>query len=440
VQAIATSIGEKVRQAVRSRLLREVAVTYSGQLVASGIGFVIQLLLQKQLGPSDYGAYGTAVSAAAITGVLTDVGLSHAMVRFGSRALADHPDERSKAMAHFASAFFLRLSLAGVVSLVGFLSARWAALHYYHNADMERPLAWVYLGLAGSTLYSFWQFYIQTFQRFGMRSVVVVTASVLRFGLFATVWWLGLLSPVAMVMVDMAVNLLGFIIGMSLAPKGLLKVDRAQMRKALDDLLPYCKFTGILIIGDTLFNELDTQMLAHYRDDQTTGLYRAALTYAMVLGFLNLSVSNVLFPKVTSVSDTRQLRDFMKQIVKFTGMLAVLTLPAVPFLSWWIPWYERQYATATTMFYIMYVGLVFELIFGPLQYVIYSLDRPEVLAFTAILKIALNFVGNLALIPRYGAYGAAAATVVTRLLGGLLVVAVIFRTLRQRERATSTAN
>lgn len=433
----AVGLRARLQRALRSTLLREVAVTYSGQLVGSGIGFVIQLLLQRALGPAQYGILGIAVSAATLTAVLTDAGLSHAMVRFASRDLADHPDDRSPAMARFLAALLLRLSLTGVVSLVGFLTARWVAVTVFEEPALEGPLTWVYLGLVGGTLYGYWQFFIQTFQKFGLRSVVAVAVAVIRFGGFAAIWALDILSPTTMIMVDAAVNLTGFALGMAFSPRGLTRVRREQVREAVAEILPYCRFTGILIIGDTIFNELDTFMLGMFKDSHMVGLYRAAWTYAMVLGFLNLSVSNVLFPKVTALSNAHDLRAFMKTIVKFTGLLAIATLPALPVVSWWIPWYEPRFADATYIFYIMYVGLVFELIFGPLQYVLYSLDRPGVLAGTAVLKIVLNVGGNLLLIPRYGAYGAATATIVTRVLGGLIAVGVILRTFQRSSGAKS---
>lgn len=435
MQGLVSSLAARVRQAAQSRLLREVAMTYSGQLVGSGIGFVIQLLLQRNLGPAQYGVLGIAVSTATLTAVLTDAGLSHAMIRFGSRELAEHRQEPARANAYLLSALLMRLALTAVVSLVGFFTARWVALDLFGEPALEGPLVWVYLGLAGSTLYSYWMFFIQTWQRFGLRSAVVVAAAVVRFALFGLVWWAELLSPTTMVMVDAAVNFIGFALGMAFSPRGLLAVPWARVRTAAGEMLPYCKFTGVLIIADTIFNELDTFMLGMYADAHTTGLYRAAWTYAMVLGFLNMSVSNVLFPKVTSVSDARELRSFMKQIVKFTGLLAICTLPAVPVVRWWIPFYEPQYGDAVGIFYLMYVGIVFELVAGPLQYVLYSLDRPGVLAGTAMLKVVLHVLGNMLLIPTYGAFGAATATIVTRLLGGAFAVWVILRTLKARERA-----
>jgi hypothetical protein len=71
---------------------------------------------------------------------------------------------------------------------------------------------------------------------------------------------------------------------------------------------------------------------------------------------------------------------------------------------------------------------------GPLGYVLYSLDRPGVLAGNAIFKIVLNFAGNLVMIPWLGALGAAIATVFTRVVGGVVALWLIERGLRVRER------
>lgn len=414
-------------------ILREVAVTYSGQIIGSGIGMIIQLLLQKSLGTVSYGVLAMAVSAGAVAGVVTDFGISHAMVRFGSRALAEHPGDNEPAQAHMFVGLVARLALVALVSIIGLLTVNWQAITVFADPAVANPLKWVYIGLVGNTLWSYWLFYVQTFQRFGLRSALVVAVAVLRLGSFAAAWTLHVLDPTAMIIIDAAVPLVGFAIGMMLSPRGLLSVPHERWKSAARELLPYCRFTGILIIGDTIFNELDTLMLGAMADSHTVGVYRAAWTYAMAFGFLNMSVANVLFPKVTSVSDPTELRAFIRRILKFTSLLALATLPAIPLVAWWIPWYEKSYSDATGIFYLLYLGILFELVIGPLQYALYSLNRPGILAAIALIKIALNVAANVLLIPQYGAYGAAGATIFTRVFGGAVAVTIIMATLSQLE-------
>jgi O-antigen/teichoic acid export membrane protein len=428
----------RVRAALASPVFREIAVTYSGQLVGSGIGFLIQILLQRKLGSADYGLLALAGSVGMLTAVVTDLGLSHAMVRFASRDLAEGKVDR--AMAAFAAAFWMRMGLAAVVALVGWATAGLVAQHVFDKPDLAVPLGWQFLGVFAGTAYGYWVFFIQSWQRFKLRSLVQVLLALAKLGAFGTLWFFNVVTPSTAIMLDMGVSAVGFVAGMAVSPGGLFRVPAAAwVASARGDLLPWCRYTGIMLLGDVIFNELDTFMLGIFSSEHVVGVYRCAWTYAMVLGFLNNSVSSVLFPKVTAIGTDAELEAFMRTIVRLTSLLAVATLPALPFLTWWIPFYDVKYADAVPVFYLMYVGIVFELVVGPLHYALYTLERPQFLVANAFVKIALNGGANLLLIPVYGALGAAAATIGTRVVGGVLTLWYIRRVLRHRARSRENA-
>lgn len=425
-----------IRQALGSSLFREVGMTYSGQVVGSGLGFVVQLLLQKHLGPADYGVLSIAVSVGVFAGVLTDVGISHAMIRFGSKWLADAPGT-PKAMARCAAALRMRLRLALVVSVIGYVSSGWILSTFYpHTEGLGTPLRLVFVTLFAHTLFGYWMFFIQTFQKFGLRSLVTVGGSILRLSAYCVLAAAGRVSAAAVIVLDASVNFVTFLVAMQFSPRGILHPPREELATAYREIVPYLRFTGVLIVADTIFNELDVLMLGMLSTEATTGLYRAAWTYAMVLSFLSMSVSNVLFPKITSFSDIQAMKAFVRKALKMTSLLALATLPALPVVSWWVPWYEPQYSGAVSIFYIMYVGTAFDLVIGPLGFTLYSLNRPDVLVNIAIGKVVLHAAANWILIPMYGAHGAAWASIVTRVLGGLVAVAIMLRTIRQSSRPT----
>lgn len=411
-------------------MLREVAVTYSGLVVGSGIGFLIQLFLQRSMGPSEYGVLGLAVATGTLTGVLTDLGLSHAMIRFGSKYLAEAP---GRAMSRFSAVLLWRTVLAVVVSTTGFLTARWLAVEVFDKPELLRPLRFVYMTQLGPVLFSFWTFFIQAHQRFGLRSGVTVATAFTRVVLIASLAWLVGLTPSSVVVSDATASLVGFVIGMSFSPRGILSSTREEVREASRELIPYCRFTGVLIVGDTLFNELDTLMLGAMAGEEVVGMYRAAWVYASAVGMLNQSVANVLFPKVSAISDVTQLRAYIGRMLKLALGLSAAMLPLLPAVAWLVPRFEPQFQPATSVFYILFAGLVVDLFVGPIAYVLYSLDRPGVLSAIALLKIAANVVGNLVMIPLYGAEGAALATVLTRALGGGLTLFIVARGVRHGE-------
>lgn len=419
----------KLRGMMSAELLRDVAYTWSGQIVGSGIGFLIALMTQRQLTPTEYGMLGLASSTGALSAVLTDLGLSHAMVRFGSKHLSQEPET---ARAYFAATLWTRLVLALLVSVAGVLSAGWMASTLFHNPALEEPLTWVYACSASGALYSFWQFYIQTCRNFALRSGIQVGLALVKLLFFGALIWLDRISALSMLILDAGISFLAFGVGMAYAGKELLRVPLVQLQVPLHTLAGYARFTGILLLSDVIFSELDTFMLGIYCTEEVVGIYRCAWTYALVLGFLNMSVSNVLFPRVTALEGVVELRRAMGKVVRFSGVLAVATLPVLPFMHVWIPFFQPSYEAAFGIFVVMYVGLLFELVVGPLQYVLYSLDRPGLLATAAVVKMVLEVVGNIIFIPWMGAYGAALTTLLARVVGGLMTLWLIERELTRR--------
>jgi len=425
-----------LKPGIRLGLLKDIAVTYSGTVIGSGIGFLIQIYLQKSLGPADYGILALATSAGSLATVLTDAGLSDAMIRFAGKYRRADPE---RAMTHCTAALLARLVLVALVTTVGYLAARWIAVDLYEEPDLAAPLAWVFLGMAGGALYGYWTYFIQAYERFMVRSTVNVTLALIRLAAVAGVSAAALLTPTSMVVLDAAVNFTGFLIGLAFSPRGVLRpsgigLDAASRDALLEswrELIPYCRFTGILIIGDTVFNETDTLMLGHFVNADEVGIYRVAWTYATLVTFLNIAAGSVIFPKVSQLSDRGDIGRFLREAAPILLTLAALTVPYAVAVHFWLPWYDSRYALAVPLFYLLYLGLVADLFAGSLSLALFSLDRPGVLTWVSLLKIALNIGGNVALIPVYGVFGAALATLMTRILGGIVYLAALHGSLQR---------
>ena len=413
-------------------LVRDIGVTYAGTVIGSGIGFVIQLYLQKHLGPEDYGILGLATAVGTLAGVFTDLGLSDAMIRFAGKYREDQPDT---AISRCAAALLARLALIVVVGVVGFLAADYIATNLYEKPELRTPLAWVFIGMAGGSLYGYWTYFIQAYERFFTRSAVNVTIATARLIAVLILGSSAALSPTSMIIVDAAVNFTGFLLGLAFSPRGLTRAlhpkRREEIRQGLRELVPYCKYTGLLIVGDTIFNETDTLMLGYFVTAEEVGTYRVAWTYVMVITFLNIAAGSVLFPKLSRLSQPGDVGRFLGECTPMLLGMCLLTVPYAAFVYFWLPWFDNRYAAALPLFYVLYVGLVFDLVAGSLSLALFSLDRPGILAGVSVLKIVVNILANLVLISLYGVLGAAIATLITRVLGGVIYLVALRRALQR---------
>ena len=71
-------------RSIYSILVRGAAISLGGKFVGAGLQFISQILLARNLGPSDYGLYSVGWSFFQIIGVIATFGLDYAIIKFGS--------------------------------------------------------------------------------------------------------------------------------------------------------------------------------------------------------------------------------------------------------------------------------------------------------------------------------------------------------------------
>jgi O-antigen/teichoic acid export membrane protein len=94
----------------------------------------------------------------------------------------------------------------------------------------------------------------------------------------------------------------------------------------------------------------------------------------------------------------------------------VIATPLLVFL------YGADFAAATTPFRILCLGLPIVFAIWILHAIAISVDRERLLLKTGLIGLAVNVGINLYAIPRYGADGAAVATVVGEVVSAIVLV------------------
>jgi O-antigen/teichoic acid export membrane protein len=100
-----------------------------------------------------------------------------------------------------------------------------------------------------------------------------------------------------------------------------------------------------------------------------------------------------------------------------------------------------KFTQAVTLFQILVGAFILLTIINPINLVGHSLNKPQLFTMMAGINLLLNFTGNLIFIPPYGAVGAAWATLVSRILGGVIGIVILNYYLNrwEGEKALDTA-
>lgn len=183
-------------------------------------------------------------------------------------------------------------------------------------------------------------------------------------------------------------------------------------------------------VAISVYTNLDTVMLGFMTDDIQTGLYGASVKVKNLLTGVVSSLGNVLLPRLSLYVSNQESDKFYETLSKVLNFLLLISLP----LTIYFVFYSRtsillfsgvEYEGATlpmqllmpTVFLIAISGLTGNQMLVPL-------GRERVVMTSVICGALVDFGLNWIFIPKWGAAGAAAATLVTEFV--VLAVQLFF--------------
>ena len=191
----------------------------------------------------------------------------------------------------------------------------------------------------------------------------------------------------------------------------------------------------ISLVAAMLIFRADLVIVNHFRGTAEAGVYAVASQVAMMLMLLPGVIGTLLMPRVTSEGDGRG--EFTMRATRHTAFVMLfICLSAVP-ASFLLPQlYGAPFADATTQLLILLPGVYLVGIEAVLVQHFNSTGLPVAIPVFWLTTLAVNLALNLALVPSWGARGAALASSISYTLIFILV-ASLFR-MRTGNRLAAT--
>lgn len=411
---------------------KQTSVVFAGQIAATGMGFVASLLTMRAVGPDGYGVIVVSTTVLTVIWLVTGRGVDQAMVRCAARSARDGPDS---ADAAFATVHQIKLALGGALVLVGLLLAVPLSRFFFGPGVSALALGVAVVASLAATLWSYVGASLQATFRFRRFALVQTSNAAVRLLLtVALVAW-GILSPVSAMVIVGAAYLIAAGIGYALAPRA--RATGFSLRGTHADLRPmifrYSKWLVVSSVIHIFYTRLDHLMLSGMVGTAATGTYGAAVSFIQLVDLLTFSMLTVFLPRFCAHTDAAGLRRQAKQSIKVSCGLGLLLLPgyvlAGPIMRLLL---GDDFAGSVRLFEIMFFGAIFTLLTHPLQAVLHARGETRFLTGLDIGLLIANGLGNFLAIPLYGATGAAVVALVTRLIGGMILLAIVYARLYAR--------
>ena len=187
-----------------------------------------------------------------------------------------------------------------------------------------------------------------------------------------------------------------------------------------------------LLLGQSMMlimGKIDILMLGAIIDQESVGIYNAALKLSMLAYVGLMAINSIAAPKFAELNESGNLEALKSLVQKSTKTIFWITLPVVLIFAFLpsqiLSVFGEEFQIATYSLIILSVGKMFSAICGSVGTLLQMSGNQKyfqnVLIAAAILNVALNYF----LIPEFQLLGAALASLISNVFWNVLMVIYI---------------
>jgi O-antigen/teichoic acid export membrane protein len=400
------------------KLLFDAGLLFIVGIFASILGYVIRMVLSRQLSLYDFGLFYAVFAFVGFFVVFRDLGLSVSLMKFIPEFLVRKENDKVKSSIKFVVFFNLVISLVFV--LIFILLSSYLAENYFKNSlakplliilsiyfifySIYRVLMNIFVGFQRSEFYSLDLFFINLF----------VLGGIFIFSK------LGVFSPAISYL---AAAFFGVIFGGIVFLKlfNYFKYKEDYSGKLRFRLFSYGLPLLLAALGYIVIGQIDVLMLTGFRSLSEVGIYSVVLPTAMLLITLGSSMAEAILPYISEHWASKNYTQLKKVINEIYQKAFVIIVPAGLVLFIFSDLilgtlFGSEFISGSVALKILSLGAIFFSVATINGNIISALGKPRMVTGIVLLATLLNVLVNLILIPVYGITGAAIATTLSYLL------------------------
>jgi O-antigen/teichoic acid export membrane protein len=383
------------------------------RVISAALAYLSQILLARWMGSSDYGVYVYVWTWVLLLGSMMDFGISTSAQKIIPEYRTDH--EHLLLRGFLSGSRWLTFIVSSVVSvlLVGLVEVL---------SPWIDEAAIIPLGIGCITLPAFVVANTQDgiarahdWMRLGLMPQFIVRQSLI-IGFTAGAFVLGFDIGAATAMLASAAAVWIAMIGQMVLLNRRLGAHVKPGPKAYDFRgwlaisLPILMVEGFYL----LLSYTDVLVLQQFRSSEEVGVYFAVVKTLALVSFIHYAMSATTahrFAEYHATGDKPRLAAYVAHAIKWTfwpSLAATLLLLALGKPLLWL--FGPQFVIGYDIMFIAAIGLVVRSAIGPVERLLNMLGHQHICALAYALAFVMNVVLCVMLVPRFGGYGAAAAT------------------------------
>ncbi len=400
-----TAASQKLGPGLR-QVLVNLAWLFTDQILQMGLGLVVGLWVARYLGPVQFGLLNYALAFVSVFSSLATMGLGSIVIR----DIARNPECKNETLGtvfgmQFTGGCITLLLTVTVISL------------FQPDDELTRWLVGI---IAAGTIFqafeaiNFWfQSQVQSKYTVLAKNSVSFFVAALRIGLVTIK--APLLAFACIRLAEVAIVGLAYVYFYQLTGNKIKdwQFSWTRGKELLAESWPIM-LSGLAVY---LYSKTDQLMLGAMNKNAELGYYAAAVKISEVCDFLPMIISGSIFPKLANLRE-KNYEEYLHKFQIYCDTMILLWLGVAIPISLLSPWivnllYGEKYAQSAAVLAI-YVWAQFGSNLGVARNTYFTIEgQLRYSLYLTVIGSILNIGLNWLLIPKYGAFGATAATLIT---------------------------
>ena len=390
-----------------------VMLAFMAKVLGTGFAFLFTIMLARLLGPASTGVYFLSLTLVSIGATIARMGMDYALLRFAS--IAHEQGNRPALAALYRQGMGLTVIAGTGITVLIWLVAPYLPLIGDGSDDLQAIMPTMLLALVPLALLLLQGEYFKAINAPGLATIVqtVLMPMLLIMGA-ATLYLRGsaVVQDIAF-LYFIAATISAILAGAfwRFRMPGLWQQQGYfDTRLLLRTSLPLLWVASMsLVMGWT-----DVLVLGVWTDTSTVGVYGIASRIAALTGFALVAVNSVIAPRFAALHAQQNHQGLERLAQQSAGwmLLAVLPiiLPLLLFPQWILGLFGLDFVEGNVILRVLAFGQLFNVAVGSVGYLLMMTGHERLMRNNIIFAALLNLVGNLVLVPVFGAMGAAVST------------------------------
>lgn len=400
-----TTVTQKISPGMR-KAIHNIGWLTAERILSMALTLAVGIQVVRYLGPENFGKLSYGISLAGLFGAVSKLGLDSIVVRNIVR------DESSTAETLGTACFLKFIASFITIGLVG--CTTWGL-----NTDPQ--VRWISIIVASGLVFqsleviNFWFQSIVFSQAIaGVRTIALILSSILKllfislkFPIIAFAW---------LMFLDLFIASLGMIWVYLKHNQSFLvwKISWFRARDLLNDSYPLI-LSAVMV---TIYMKIDQVMLGNMSTNEAVGNYAAAVRFSEVWYFFPVVICSSVFPAIVRAKQRSEQEYYFRLQQLYDLMVGMSLMVAIPmtFLSGDLitSLLGKEYVSAKAIL-AMHIWTGPFVFLGVARGKWLTIENLTHLTFlTTTIGATSNIFLNLALIPTYGGFGAALATIISQ--------------------------